>query len=196
MDLFTTSLALAGLNVPGDRIIDGLDLRSTLFNNSVIERCEWTHTHSNDQNALIYHRFLTTVATGKERSRQTDRGSNRCRKREWETTVVYKVFCWARNGIRLRGSISWQCPSIGWLITTVQHSPILFHTQQARILLPWQWDDGSAGRAVQGALLDVDQLVGGVETGQNYWTALFLFFSHSVSWPKPKKSMQIWVTFK
>lgn len=166
MDLFTTSLALAGLNAPDDRIIDGLDLSSTLFNNSVIERCERTHTHthaqSSDQNALIYHRFLTTVATGKERGRQTDRGRNRGRKREGETTVVYKVFCWARNGIRLRGSISWQCPSIGWLITTVQHSPILFHTQQARILLPWQWDDGSAGWVVQGALLDVDQLVEGV----------------------------------
>ncbi|MCI4393208.1 hypothetical protein PGIGA_G00154780 [Pangasianodon gigas] len=38
MDLFTTSLALAGLNAPDDRIIDGLDLSSTLFNNSVIER--------------------------------------------------------------------------------------------------------------------------------------------------------------
>ncbi|TSK20072.1 N-acetylgalactosamine-6-sulfatase [Bagarius yarrelli] len=38
MDLFTTSLALAGLNAPDDRIIDGLDLRSSLFNNSVTER--------------------------------------------------------------------------------------------------------------------------------------------------------------
>ncbi|XP_047678241.1 N-acetylgalactosamine-6-sulfatase isoform X2 [Tachysurus fulvidraco] len=38
MDLFTTSLALAGLNAPDDRIIDGLDLSSSFFNNSVIER--------------------------------------------------------------------------------------------------------------------------------------------------------------
>ncbi|KAK2819700.1 hypothetical protein Q7C36_021346 [Tachysurus vachellii] len=38
MDLFTTSLALAGLNAPDDRIIDGMDLSSTFFNNSVIER--------------------------------------------------------------------------------------------------------------------------------------------------------------
>ncbi|MCJ8747417.1 hypothetical protein PDJAM_G00153280 [Pangasius djambal] len=38
MDLFTTSLALAGLNAPDDRIIDGLDLSSNLFKNSVMER--------------------------------------------------------------------------------------------------------------------------------------------------------------
>ncbi|KAF4094388.1 hypothetical protein AMELA_G00014540 [Ameiurus melas] len=38
MDLFTTSLALAGLNAPEDRDIDGLDLSSTLFNKSLTER--------------------------------------------------------------------------------------------------------------------------------------------------------------
>lgn len=38
MDLFTTSLAIAGLEVPNDRIIDGLDLSSTLFNGTMIER--------------------------------------------------------------------------------------------------------------------------------------------------------------
>ncbi|XP_062845442.1 N-acetylgalactosamine-6-sulfatase isoform X2 [Trichomycterus rosablanca] len=38
MDLFTTSLALAGLDPPNDRFIDGLDLSSTFFNSSVMER--------------------------------------------------------------------------------------------------------------------------------------------------------------
>ncbi|XP_023646533.2 N-acetylgalactosamine-6-sulfatase isoform X1 [Paramormyrops kingsleyae] len=38
MDLFTTSLALAGLATPGDRIIDGLDLTSVLLNSTLIDR--------------------------------------------------------------------------------------------------------------------------------------------------------------
>lgn len=38
MDLFTTSIALAGLPPPDDRTLDGLDLRSVLLNNSVIDR--------------------------------------------------------------------------------------------------------------------------------------------------------------
>uniref|UniRef100_A0A8C9S0G7 N-acetylgalactosamine-6-sulfatase n=1 Tax=Scleropages formosus TaxID=113540 RepID=A0A8C9S0G7_SCLFO len=38
MDLFTTSLALAGLPVPEDRIIDGLDLSPVLLNSSLIDR--------------------------------------------------------------------------------------------------------------------------------------------------------------
>ncbi|KAG9352487.1 hypothetical protein JZ751_020901 [Albula glossodonta] len=38
MDLFTTSLALAGLPVPGDRVIDGLDLTPVLLNSSIIDR--------------------------------------------------------------------------------------------------------------------------------------------------------------
>ncbi|KAL2088478.1 hypothetical protein ACEWY4_015377 [Coilia grayii] len=38
MDLFTTSIALAGLVAPDDRVLDGLDLRPVLFNNSVIDR--------------------------------------------------------------------------------------------------------------------------------------------------------------
>ncbi|KAJ8417801.1 hypothetical protein AAFF_G00226440 [Aldrovandia affinis] len=38
MDLFTTSLALAGLTMPDDRIIDGLDLTPVLLNDSLIDR--------------------------------------------------------------------------------------------------------------------------------------------------------------
>ncbi|XP_036440317.1 LOW QUALITY PROTEIN: N-acetylgalactosamine-6-sulfatase [Colossoma macropomum] len=38
MDLFTTSLALAGLVAPDDRVIDGLDLRPTLFNSTLTDR--------------------------------------------------------------------------------------------------------------------------------------------------------------
>uniref|UniRef100_A0A8B9GLQ2 Galactosamine (N-acetyl)-6-sulfatase n=1 Tax=Astyanax mexicanus TaxID=7994 RepID=A0A8B9GLQ2_ASTMX len=38
MDLFTTSLALAGLVAPDDRVIDGLDLSPALFNNSLTDR--------------------------------------------------------------------------------------------------------------------------------------------------------------
>ncbi|XP_030649774.1 N-acetylgalactosamine-6-sulfatase [Chanos chanos] len=38
MDLFTTSLSLAGLLPPDDRIIDGIDLTPTLLNNSLIDR--------------------------------------------------------------------------------------------------------------------------------------------------------------
>lgn len=34
MDLFTTSLALAGIGPPGDRVLDGLDLTPVLFNHS------------------------------------------------------------------------------------------------------------------------------------------------------------------
>lgn len=38
MDLFTTSLALAGLAAPSDRIIDGLDLTPVLLNSTLIDR--------------------------------------------------------------------------------------------------------------------------------------------------------------
>ncbi|CAF99713.1 unnamed protein product, partial [Tetraodon nigroviridis] len=38
MDLFTTSLALAGVSPPDDRTIDGLDLTPVLLNNSVLDR--------------------------------------------------------------------------------------------------------------------------------------------------------------
>ncbi|XP_006641278.3 N-acetylgalactosamine-6-sulfatase isoform X1 [Lepisosteus oculatus] len=38
MDLFTTSLSLAGLPVPNDRAIDGLDLTPVLLNNTIIDR--------------------------------------------------------------------------------------------------------------------------------------------------------------
>lgn len=39
MDLFTTSLALADLSPPDDRIIDGVDLTPVLLHNSVLKRC-------------------------------------------------------------------------------------------------------------------------------------------------------------
>ncbi|TRY96188.1 hypothetical protein DNTS_026764 [Danionella cerebrum] len=38
MDLFSTSLAVAGLPPPDDRIIDGLDLSPVLFNSSLLDR--------------------------------------------------------------------------------------------------------------------------------------------------------------
>ncbi|XP_051565181.1 N-acetylgalactosamine-6-sulfatase [Myxocyprinus asiaticus] len=38
MDLFTTSLTVAGLHPPDDRIIDGIDLSPALFNNSLVDR--------------------------------------------------------------------------------------------------------------------------------------------------------------
>jgi arylsulfatase A-like enzyme len=38
MDLFTTSLKLAGAEVPGDRPIDGLDIRPLLFGTGTVER--------------------------------------------------------------------------------------------------------------------------------------------------------------
>ena len=38
MDLFTTSARLAGAAVPGDRDIDGLDIRPLLFGNGTVER--------------------------------------------------------------------------------------------------------------------------------------------------------------
>ncbi|KAJ8271326.1 hypothetical protein COCON_G00101850 [Conger conger] len=38
MDLFSTSLSLAGLSAPDDRVIDGLDLTPVLLKNSLIDR--------------------------------------------------------------------------------------------------------------------------------------------------------------
>uniref|UniRef100_A0A4W5N6Z5 Galactosamine (N-acetyl)-6-sulfatase n=1 Tax=Hucho hucho TaxID=62062 RepID=A0A4W5N6Z5_9TELE len=38
MDLFSTSLSVAGLSVPDDRLIDGLDLSPVLHNNTLINR--------------------------------------------------------------------------------------------------------------------------------------------------------------
>jgi N-acetylgalactosamine-6-sulfatase len=38
MDLFTTSLSLAGLKPPSDRVIDGLDLLPTLLQGQLTDR--------------------------------------------------------------------------------------------------------------------------------------------------------------
>lgn len=38
MDLFSTSLSVAGVLPPDDRVIDGLDLSPVLFNNSLLDR--------------------------------------------------------------------------------------------------------------------------------------------------------------
>lgn len=38
MDLFTTSLALAGIQIPDDRIIDGINLSGVLRDNSEVDR--------------------------------------------------------------------------------------------------------------------------------------------------------------
>lgn len=38
MDLFTTSLSLAGLKPPSDRVIDGLDLLPTMLQGHIIDR--------------------------------------------------------------------------------------------------------------------------------------------------------------
>ena len=38
MDLFTTSLKLAGADVPADRVIDGLDIRPLLFGTGTVQR--------------------------------------------------------------------------------------------------------------------------------------------------------------
>lgn len=38
MDLFTTSLSLAGLNPPSDRVIDGLNLLPTMLQGHVMDR--------------------------------------------------------------------------------------------------------------------------------------------------------------
>lgn len=38
MDLFTTSLALAGLKPPSDRVIDGLDLLPTMLRGQMMDR--------------------------------------------------------------------------------------------------------------------------------------------------------------
>uniref|UniRef100_A0A673M3W4 N-acetylgalactosamine-6-sulfatase-like n=1 Tax=Sinocyclocheilus rhinocerous TaxID=307959 RepID=A0A673M3W4_9TELE len=38
MDLFSTSLSVAGIHPPDDRVIDGLDLSPVLFNNSLLDR--------------------------------------------------------------------------------------------------------------------------------------------------------------
>lgn len=46
MDLFTTSLALAGISFPDDRIIDGLDLTPVLLNRPHAIQNRWAHTWS------------------------------------------------------------------------------------------------------------------------------------------------------
>lgn len=38
MDLFTTSLSLAGLKPPSDRMIDGLDLLPTMLQGQIMDR--------------------------------------------------------------------------------------------------------------------------------------------------------------
>lgn len=46
MDLFTTSLALAGISPPGDRAIDGLDLTPVLLSPPHTIHNRWgTHIH-------------------------------------------------------------------------------------------------------------------------------------------------------
>lgn len=44
MDLFTTSLALAGLRPPDDRALDGLDLTPVLLNHSHGLQSRYSHT--------------------------------------------------------------------------------------------------------------------------------------------------------
>lgn len=64
------------------------------------------------------------------------------------------------------GGQYWQ---LEWLITRFP-----FHTQQTHLLLSWQPDDGSADRAIQGALLDLEQLMGGIQQGE--WSQIFRFY--------------------
>lgn len=47
---------------------------------------------------------------------------------------------------------------------------------QAHILLSWQRDDGGEGRALQGSLLDLEQLLGGVQQGNRTPTCTLVSF--------------------
>ena len=51
----------------------------------------------------------------------------------------------------------------GVLVVLIQ----LCSPSQAHILLSWQRDDGSESRALQGSLLDLEQLLGGVQQGNS-----------------------------
>ncbi len=77
--------------------------------------------------------------------------------------VLLNTYC--QNGMR-HGGQYWQ---LEWLITLFP-----FHTQQTHLLLSWQPDDGSADRAIQGALLDLEQLMGGIQHGE--WSQMFSFY--------------------
>jgi arylsulfatase A-like enzyme len=55
MDLFTTSLRLAGASVPGDRMIDGLDLSETLL-----------HSAAGPRRTMFYYRGTRLFAARKE----------------------------------------------------------------------------------------------------------------------------------
>ncbi len=67
----------------------------------------------------------------------------------------------------------WAYWQLEWLITRFP-----FHTQQTHLLLSWQPDDGSADRAIQGALLDLEQLMGGIQHGE--WSQISVSISVSV----------------
>ena len=60
MDLFTTSLALAGISPPDDRTLDGLDLKPVLLNQSQTLQNRWVHALNFtglDQNVRVYMAF-------------------------------------------------------------------------------------------------------------------------------------------
>lgn len=64
MDLFSTSLAVAGVLPPDDRVIDGVDLSPALFNSSLQDR--WPPQSNCD---IIHHsRFIRLIYIYSERS--------------------------------------------------------------------------------------------------------------------------------
>lgn len=53
MDLFTTFVNLAGGSIPDDRVIDGIDLTSSFFSNTVQERYVYLNINSLKGSVLI-----------------------------------------------------------------------------------------------------------------------------------------------
>lgn len=133
MDLFSTSLSVAGLSVPDDRLIDGLDLSPVLHNNTLINRLE-----------LAARRGGGGAPCREAAGWGPGRG----------TTLVDKVFHQAHNGMSHGSVVVGREPAREGqaaqgeggsgaergllLITGIQQSPIPFHTQQAHLLLPRQ----------------------------------------------------------
>lgn len=80
MDLFTTSLSLAGLEPPSDRVIDGLNLLPAMLQGKLMDRlvldsthpCPSPHPQVTELELADKAGFLTQLAQGKGRARPWD----------------------------------------------------------------------------------------------------------------------------
>ncbi|XP_066510373.1 N-acetylgalactosamine-6-sulfatase-like isoform X2 [Hoplias malabaricus] len=77
MDLFSTALSLAGLVAPDDRVIDGLDLSPTLFNNTLKDRAVFYY-RGNQMMALRLGLYKAHYWTWSNSWEEFNKGINFC----------------------------------------------------------------------------------------------------------------------